>query len=385
MADKNKKFFQATAVMIGYIVGVGMFGLPYLVSQAGIVPFLVFVSILLPAQYLLHLIYASMILSTEGYHRLPGHAGIYLGPRWKIVVFIGKFIGSVGALLAYIIITGIFVNNLLAPVFGFDNVFFYASLVFAVEATIVYFGTRLIAKTELAMTIILMLVTGLIVYKGWPHISSDNYNVIDWKYALLPYGALLFSLDGNGSLPVVAKLVKRDPRMMKNVVRWGTLISALITIVFTLTISGISGAGTTPDALTGIHKIMNGSIALALVFGIFSMVTSFFGVAQAAKETLHWDFKINRRLSWAMAVFLPYGLYISGVANLVEVISFVGAIGGGICAIALVVIFEKMRRQGKKLIMFKSRPPKFIDKLLIFMFILGMAYTIWEYLLPKLF
>jgi amino acid permease len=324
-----------------------------------------------------------MILSTEGYHRLPGHAGIYLGPRWKIVVFIGKFIGSIGALLAYIIITGIFVNDLLSPILGIDSELFYATTVFAIEAAIVYFGTNLIAKTELVMTIILVVVTGLIVYKGWPHISPENYKLIDWKYALLPYGALLFSLDGNGALPVVAKLVKRDPQAMKTVIRFGTLISAFITIVFTLTISGVSGAGTTPDALTGIHSIMNGSIALALIFGVFSMVTSFFGVAQAAKETLHWDFKIRRRLAWAVAVFLPYAFYISGVENLVAVISFVGSIGGGICAIALVVIFRRMRRQGKKLILFKVRPPRFIDKWLIGMFILGMAYTIWEFFIAR--
>jgi amino acid permease len=383
MAKKNIKIFQATAMMIGYIVGVGMFSLPYLVTKAGVIPFLLMFAVLLPAQYLLHLIYASMILSTEGYHRLPGHAAIYLGQKWKIIVFFGKFIGSIGTLLAYIIITGIFVNDLLSPIFGIDSDFFYATLVFAIEAIIVYYGTNLIAKTELFMTIVLILVTGLIVYKGWPHISLEHYTVIDWKYALLPYGALLVALDGNGALPLVAKLVKRDPQAMKKVVRYGTIISAIITIVFALTISGVSGAGTTPDALTGIHAIMNGSIALALVFGIFSMVTSFFGIAQAAKQTLNWDFKIRRRLSWAIAVFIPYALYLAGIENLIAVISFVGSIGGGSCAIVLVAIFRQMRRKGKKLILFDVRPPHFLDKLLIGMFILGMAYTIWEFFITR--
>ena len=379
MKSSNKHFFQATAVMIGYIIGVGMFGLPYLVSKAGVLPFFFFMVILLPVQYLLHLVYASMIVSTKTYHRLPGYAGIYLGEGAKIFIFIAKMIGNMGALLAYIIITGVFLNELLSPLFG-EHEFIYASVLFALEAAIVYFGIGMIAKAELFMTALLVLVVFFIIARGLPFVEADNFIALDWKYFILPYGALLFSLDGNGALPIVATLVRRDPMLLKKVIRYGTFISAFIIVAFTLTIAGISGANTTPDALIGVHSIMDGVIVLALIFGIFSMVTSFFGVAESIKETLNWDFKVNRFLSWALAVFVPYGFYLYGVRNLSDVIILVGSIGGGICAIALIVIFNKIRKKKNGMIMFDYKPSIILQWGLILLFVLGIAYTMCEYI-----
>ncbi len=377
--NSSKKQLQAIAVMIGYIIGVGMFGLPYLVSKAGLLAFFFFMVILLPVQYLLHLVYASMIINTKTYHRLPGYTGIYLGEGAKIFVFLAKMIGNMGALLAYIIITGVFLNELLSPLFG-SHEFIYASILFALEAVIVYFGIGMIAKAELFMTALLVLVVILIIARGLPFIEADNFIALDWKYFILPYGALLFSLDGNGSLPIVAKLVQRDPKAMKNVIRYGTFVSAFIIIAFTLTIAGISGSGTTPDALIGVHAIMDGAIILALIFGIFSMVTSFFGVAESIKETLNWDFKVNKFLSWALAVFIPYAFYLNGVRELSDVIILVGAVGGGICAIVLILIFNKIRKKKNGMILFDYKPSVLLQWSLIILFILGIIYTMCEYI-----
>ncbi|MCG2695728.1 hypothetical protein L6248_02240, partial [Candidatus Parcubacteria bacterium] len=194
---KPKNYYLAAAVMVGYIIGVGMFGLPFLVSRAGLLSFIILIAVLGLVQYLLHLIYANLIVVTEGYHRMPGYAEIYLGRRGKIIVFIAKLVGNCGALLAYIIITGIFLNQLLEPRFG-GNEFIYASILFFVEAIIVFFGTKMIAKTELVMSGLLILVVALIAVKGYGEAEPSNYFLIDWKYILLPYGAMLFALDGRG-------------------------------------------------------------------------------------------------------------------------------------------------------------------------------------------
>ena len=73
---------------------------------------------------------------------------------------------------------------------------------------------------------------------------------------------MLFSLDGSGSLPIVAKLLHKDKKLMKRVVRLGTLIAIIIIAVFTLVIVGLSGSGTTPDALVGIREVMRNGIVL---------------------------------------------------------------------------------------------------------------------------
>ncbi|MBA3047334.1 hypothetical protein KKC83_01855 [Patescibacteria group bacterium] len=377
---RPKNYYLAAAVMVGYIIGVGMFGLPFLVSRAGLLSFIILIAVLGLVQYLLHLIYANLIVVTEGYHRMPGYAEIYLGRRGKIIVFIAKLVGNCGALLAYIIITGIFLNQLLEPRFG-GNEFIYASILFFVEAIIVFFGTKMIAKTELVMSGLLILVVALIAVKGYGAAEPSNYFLIDWKYILLPYGAMLFALDGGGSLPIVAKLLGRNKKSIKSIVRIGTFLPVIIISIFTLVVVGISGSQTTPDALTGAGLIINnGVIFFSLIFGVLTMVTSFLLVAQSIKETLRWDFKVNKYSAWAIAVFAPYILYVLGMKNLIDVISFAGAIAGGTSAIILILIFIKLSKQKNKLILFKRKPKKALAYFLILMFAGGILYEVFYFL-----
>ena len=366
--------------MVGYIIGVGMFGLPFLVSRAGLLSFFILIAVLGLVQYLLHLIYANLIISTKEYHRLPGYAEIYLGRWGKIVVFIAKLIGNFGALLAYIIITGIFLNQLLGPHFG-GNEFIYASALFFIEAVIIFFGVKMIAKTELFMTGLLILVVALIAAKGYGTAEPSNYFLIDWKYILLPYGAMLFALDGGGSLPIVAKLLRRNKKNIKSIVRIGTFLPVIIISIFTLVVVGISGSQTTPDALTGVGQIFNnGVIFFSLIFGVLTMITSFLLVAQSLKETLWWDFKVNKYYAWAIAVFTPYILYVLGMKNLIDVISFAGAIAGGTSAIILILIFIKLSKKKNNLILFKRRPKRFFAYLLIALFAGGILYEVFYFL-----
>ena len=367
--------------MVGYIIGVGMFGLPYLISISGILTFFAFILVLGAVQYLVHLTYVNLIVVTEEYHRMPGYAGIYLGKWGKITIFAAKMVGNLGAMLAYIIITGIFLKELFGPVLG-GSEFIYASLLFFIEAAIVYYGIKTIAKAEFFMTIFLLLVVALIAVKGSAVVNLANFKLIDWRYLLLPYGAMLFSLDGCGSLPIVVKLLKKDKKAVKSVVRVGTILPILIVIIFTLVVVGISGAATTPDALVGIKSILNdGVILFSLIFGVLTMITSFLLVAESVKETLWWDFKVNKNLAWGLAVFIPYIFYVFGLRNLADVISFAGGVAGSLSVIMLIAIFMKLKKKKGKLPLFKRVPPDFIVYVLLALFIGGMFYEIYYYLI----
>lgn len=375
-----KNYYLATAVMLGYIIGVGMFGLPWVVSRAGVLTFGFFIISLGLVQYLLHLIYAHVILVTKTYHRLPGYAGVYLGKKGRALVFVAKLLGNYSALLAYIIITGIFLNQLLGPYLG-GSEFLYASALFLIEAAIVYFGIKMIARAELVMTGALFLVVGLIIWQGRNFIEAGNYVVLDWKYFLLPYGATLFALDGGGALPIVAKLLNRRPEAMKSVIRLCAWLSVATIAIFTLVIVGISGSRTSPDALAGVKLILNdGVVFFSLIFGVLTMITSFLGVAEAVRETLWWDFKLNKNLAWAIAVFIPYFLYLLNIKNLIWIISFAGAVAGGLSGIFLILIFKKSGAKESPL--FKRRLPDLITGLLVGLFGCGILYEIY-YLLIK--
>jgi tyrosine-specific transport protein len=375
-----KNFFKAVAVMVGYIIGVGMFGLPYLISRAGILSFCIFLLFIVPTQYFLHLIYANIIISTHRYHRLTGYARIYLGSIGEKIVFIAKMIGSYGALLAYIIITGIFLNQLLSPYFG-GNEFIYASILFALEALIVYFGLGVIARAELLMTALLVLIVGMIAWKGSGAIDVVNIKFVDWKYLLIPYGAMLYAFDGGASLPLVAKLIRRRPRDFKNVIRVSSFLAAVIIIIFTLTIVGISGYSTTPDALSGVKMVLDdGVIFFSLIFGVLTMITSFLGVAESIKDTYVWDFGINKKIAYILTIFIPYIMYAVGFDNLISIISFAGAICGGFCGVALILIFRQFKKKQRSLELFKMKPGAAISYFLISVFVLGVIYEVYYFL-----
>ncbi len=376
----QKKYFQAIAVIVGYTIGVGMFGLPFIVSKSGVLVFLAFIIVLGIVQHLLHLIYANMIVLTHKYHRLPGYVEIYLGKKGKIITFIAKLIGNYGALLAYLVITGIFLNQLFSPYLG-GNEFIYSTILFIVEAFIIYCGIGMIARAEFFMTCFLLLIVCLITFKGWDLVRIENFAMIDWKYLLLPYGAILFSIDGGGSIPIVVKLLKRNRDKIKKAIIIGTMLSILVIVVFTLTITGISGGDTTPDALVGVTKIFgNGIIIAALIFGVLTMVTSFLLVAESVRETLSWDFNVERNIAWALAVFVPYILYILGFNNLTRIISLVGGVGGSMCAILMILSFLKLRKKKGKNIFLKHRISQVLIYFFIGIFILGMLYEIYFFL-----
>lgn len=376
---KQKKFWQAVAVMVGYIIGVGMFGLPFIVSQAGVGTFIIFILFFGSVQYLLHLVYANMIVVTEDYHRLPGFVAKYLGPRYKPLAFVAKIFGNMGAMLAYIIIAGIFFNELLSPIFN-GSEFIYSTILFVAGAIVVYFGIGAIARFEFILSSLLVIIVLLIASKGLSTIEISNFSCINWQYFFLPYGAMLMSLDGNGSLPIVAKLLNKDKVLVKKVVRYGTLISASVIFIFTLVVVGITGDSTSPDALSGMKEALSGGIVLfSLVFGVLTISTSFLLVAEAVKETLWWDYKLNKRYAWAIAVFVPYIGYLLGLRNFITVISFVGGVAGGLSAILLILIFKKLKKMPGKAVLFKRHLPDSFIIFLIGLFICGIIYEIYHF------
>jgi amino acid permease len=267
-------------------------------------------------------------------------------------------------------------NELLAPYFG-GSEFLYATILFVIQAIIIFFGVSSIGRAELIMTGLLLLAVAILCFQGIFHVQIANYSLVDWKYFILPYGAMLLALDGSGAIPLAIKLLKRDRHSIKKVIRLSIVISAIVILFFVLVIAGVSGLNTTPDALAGVKGILeNHVIAIALIFGILTMITSFLGVAEDMRESFAADYKIKNFTAWLLALFVPYLLYLAGMRNLIAIISFAGAIAGGFSAIILILIFLKLRKEEKHLILFKRKPKALFLSLLILLFIAGIVYEV---------
>jgi len=223
----------ASATLVGTIVGVGLFGLPYIAARAGIVPVVFYLVFLGGVVTFLHLIYGEVVLRTEHKHRLTGYAGHYLGRGGKVLAGGAFFFGIYGALLAYLVIGGQFLSVMVSRLFPAFTPFWGTILLASVGFVIVLKGIRSVGFFEVLMTAVLLsLILGLLVY-GTNFISLDN--IVLWgsrQVLLLPYGVVLFSLWGTSAIPEIREFFGKRPQNLKKAIITGTIVPIIIAIIY---------------------------------------------------------------------------------------------------------------------------------------------------------
>lgn len=373
-----KNYFLAVATLMGTIIGVGLFAIPYVAAKSGILPLIFYMVILAIVQNYLHLLYAEIVLSTSESHRLPGYVEKYNGRAGKLITLVITILSDYGAMLAYIIVGGLFLHQLLAPVFG-GGLIIYASVLFFFEALIVLFGIRLIAGTEFIMTGLLILIIALISWQGLAVIELDNYTLINWQNIFLPYGLIFFSVSGMAAIPEVCRLLAGQKEKIKSAIAWGTYLSAMLMLIFVMVIVGLTGKNITPDTLAGLSRVFgDGIIKITLVFGLLAIITSMICIAQADREVFWWDFKLNKNLAWALACFTPFFIYLAGLRDITKVVGLTGALAGGILGIVVIYLVIKIKQKCECDSVIKNKINKITVSGLSLLFILGLIYEVWQ-------
>lgn len=371
-------YFLAIFTLIGTIVGVGIFAIPYVTAKSGLLPLIVYMVGLGYIQYLLHKLYAEIILSTNGRHRFPGYAEKYLGQIGKKITLSLTLLTDFGVILAYIIVGGLFTHQLFNPIFG-GNLFFYSTALFLIEAFIVFFGLKAIARGELVMTAILIVLVGLISWRGLEYVEATNYTLLNWENILLPYGPIFFAVGGMVAIPEVCQLLKNDTKRIKSAIALGTFVSIAIMSVFALVAVGMTGANTAQDTLSGFGTVFhNGILKLCLAFGILVVFTSMLSVMQGSREVFNWDYKINNNIAWALACFTPFIFYLLGVQDMMKVISFTGSVSGGLLGIMAIIMVMKTKERCDQVSPIKSNVNTNIALFLVALFVFGFVYEIWN-------
>ena len=98
---KASKIIEALGLLLGMIIGAGLFALPYSFSKSGVLAgSLIFVGVFL-ISWLMHLLFSAIIYSTPGKHRFPGYIKIHLGDGASQIAFIFSILSAYGAMLAY--------------------------------------------------------------------------------------------------------------------------------------------------------------------------------------------------------------------------------------------------------------------------------------------
>ena len=375
----NKNFFYATAILIGTIVGAGMFGIPYVVAQSGFLVGAIFLLVLTAVSLLIHLIYGEIVCRTQEKHRLVGYAGYYLGKKGKIIITFSLLFGLYGALLVYIIISGEFLSAIFSPLIG-GSAFIYSLIFLAIGALAILRGLILIKRLELIMALFLILVVFLIFFTGLPHLDMSNLKSIDLKYFFLPYGVILWALAGSSAIPEIKEVLKTDGKKYKKIIILGTVIPAILYFLFMFVVIGVAGVNTTPEAIQGLVGSLGKEVAiLGAIFGTLAAITSFFIMGLCLKKVFWYDYKINKTLSWFLVCLIPLAGFLLGLRQFIPIIGFLGVVLGAIDGTILVLIYKKAKKFGNKKPEYSLKIPSVITYALIGIFVLGLIYQIFYF------
>ncbi|MGB2762245.1 MAG: aromatic amino acid transport family protein [Minisyncoccales bacterium] len=372
-----KDFLKALAVFVGTIIGVGIFGLPYVVSKAGFFIALFYFLLISGIAIGVNLIFGEICLGTKGLHRLPGYVSKYLGTGWKNLSFLLVWLGLTGASLAYLIVGGEFLKFLFAPYFGGSNLI-YTLIFFGVGSYLIFRGIKSISQIELSLLFIFFAVLIIFFLKALPFINIDYLKTIDWRFLAFPYGVILFSLWGSAIVPELKEILKGDRKKLKKVIISGVLIASIAYIFFVFIIFGTCGTHTSKEAISGFSQTLgNNIIGLGFIFGIIACFTSFLTLGLTLKKVFWYDFRLSKNFSWVMACFLPLFLFLAGMREFINVIAITGAIaigGEGIIIIFLYRAFLKKK--------FSQKMNPLLYFLPIF-FVIGMGLQIFYFMFAK--
>ncbi|MEX2007971.1 MAG: aromatic amino acid transport family protein [Candidatus Spechtbacterales bacterium] len=366
---------RAGALLAGSIIGVGIFGVPYVFSVAGVAPSVVLFGVVAVGVLLLHLMYGEIVERTGEHFRLAGYANTFFGRKAKVFSTTSIVMGGFAALIAYILVAADFLHILFGDIFG--GSFGWVVIFWAVMTLGVAAGLRAIARVDILLTAALIVMLGAIAAVAAPHIEPVNLQTASWGKMLVPYGVILFALIGIPAIPEVSSAIINRGRLFPVAIVVGTLVPALITLVFALAVVGVSGEATSPDAISGLRAFVGDNLVyVGAAVGLVAIVTSFLLFAINLKETLVYDWRMNELAALLVTMGVPLMFIVLGMRNFIDAIAVAGAVFGAVDGTTIVLLHTRVRHLKHAKTKFALRLPKVVYAVLIVGLLLGGLYQL---------
>ncbi len=379
MSDQTRKIVYAAAAQLGFIIGVGIFSVPYIVAQSGFAIGMLWIALLGVVLMVVNIFYSEVVTNVSGRHRLPGYAMALSGPRARILAFTTNILGAWSAIIAYSIVGGEFCYSLLSPVFG-GTQFWYVVIFGLLGAVIIGRGLKLLERTEFIMTILLVGIMMLIIASGlgessWLNFAHD-FNV---RNLFFPYGVILFALGGAGAVPVMRDMVSTKKQLRLAIVI-GSLAATGLTALFAVAVVGATGALTSPEALDGLSRVVGEwVVGVGHMFGLLAIITSYLVTGLNIQQVFEYDLKTSKPLAWLLAFGVPLGIFLAGARNFISVIDFSGSIFGSVESVLMIGLYLALIHKQKKRLA-SRRALQIISWILITVFVSGFFAKILHHL-----
>lgn len=365
MAQEKKQSsggVRAAFVLFGTIVGAGIFGLPYVVERSGYAVGLFWMIVLSGVVALTHTLYGEVVSATEGEHRLIGYVGIHLGRKAKIVETCASILSLTGANLAYLILGGLFLSQLvkgIPPILG-------ATTLFGVGIAAAVGGTKFLASADFFMTLLELGAMALLGSVGLHVFKTANLAGFHWGEVFRPYGVVLFAYGGLSAITEIRPMT-RDRHVLRKSIVVGTMMAAALTIFFVTAVLGALGPDITPETVGALNARLGGPVPLiGAVAGFITILTSYIVFGEYLKNQFWRDFAWPKWQAGLVAVGGPFLLYLIGIRSFGAVLELVGSVLVAVEGSFVCLMYLKLR---------KDRTPGILQIPLPFIYLLLAAYA----------
>lgn len=374
MKDDEKKF-TALTTLVGAVIGAGILGIPYVVSQSGFIFGVTNMIIIAIAMIILALYLGEIALRTKNDHQLTGYAQKYLGKKGKVIMLIALIFGIYSALLAYLTGEGESLSYLFFQNLHFVLIFGIAFWI--ILAALSYHGLKMLQKSEKIGVVLLIAMVALIALVYGIKINPANLTYHVTKNIFAPFGVILFAFLGFAIIPEVAKILAKQRRSVKKTIIGSYLLIFVVYFIFTAIVLGYKGANT-PQIAT----LTLGAPFIAM--GILAMFNAYLAHTNALIEMLRLDFRLRKIYAWAIVNLIPLVLFIIltsyKIAAFDLILGIGGTISGGLTAILILFMVKNAKKKGDRKPEYSIPYSRVLAWILILIFTIG---TILE--LVKLF
>ena len=370
---RDAKFYHAVAVLIGTMVGVGIFGIPFAFAKAGFlvgVGWLIGLSVVVT---LFNLMFAELALSTPGTHQVVGYINSWLGSWARRIATLAQVLSMYGALLAYIIVIGEFIHYVLSHFIAIDPRLY--SLIFAAAASALWLlRIKTIAAIEQVMIVLYTVAVLLITVMGAGSIRTENFAGWTPDFWYLPYGVLLFALAGLSAIPIQRQLLTGRERLIRPAIMTAMGFTVVLYLVFAFVVVGVSGDVTVPSALAGLFGFLGSSaVIVGALLGILTITTSYTILGTALFDTFAIDYRLRHPVAWLFAAAPPVVLFIGGMTNFIDIIGLVGAVAVGLLSILILLAYVRARRARLRQPEFTVRIPTVVVVIIALLLLAGIV------------
>lgn len=343
----SRLYLKGIGMMVGMIVGAGVFALPYAFARAGVFWGILHLIITFLILLLLHYWYGEVAFYTKGKHRITGYVGIFLGKKAKFLAFLTTLGAYYGSLLAYGILGGLFLANIFNFFDGYAP-FVFSMAIFILGGCLTFLNFRKIAEMNFYLTIPIFGFIAYLLVIALPHMEKSNFLPPAGMFAnkdwFLPYGIWLFALTGFSALPETRDIFFGSSiKKFKRVIWVSILLAAVFYSVFVFTVLGVGGNSTTEDALTGVSAVLGArALLLGSIIGFLAVFTSYVTLAADLKSIFKYDYKFSPAASWIVATTPPAIIFLAGADGLIFILGLIGTFGIGILGVFIIFMRRKM-------------------------------------------